>query len=218
MKLYAAALAAVSVLLASRAVYSQSATFSVDFTNSKLVPAHWQIQIDENGAGQFAAEGGTPFTADNNVILAGPVHRLIQLSPAFTQTIFSTARQRKLFAFPCDSHMKVAFQGTKRLSYNGPEGQGACEFNYSKDKQIQQLGDSLLALETTLIAGAKLEKLLQHDRLGLDRELEVLVSEAKEGNAIELNTIREILTTIANDEQVMDRARRKARQLLPPAS
>ena len=113
--------------------------------------------------------------------------------------------------------MKVAFQGTKRLSYSGPEGNGACEFNYSKDKQIQALGDSLMAVENTLLYGARLEKLLQHDRLGLDKEMESLAMAAHDGSAIEVGAIREILTRIASDEQVLERARRKARLLLTQA-
>jgi len=110
--------------------------------------------------------------------------------------------------------MKVAFQGTKRLSYSGPEGSGVCEYNYSKDKEIEELGNSLLAVEFTILSGARMEKLLQHDRLGLDEELDGLLTALHEGNAAELCTIRETLTRIASDEQVMDRARRKARLLL----
>jgi hypothetical protein len=110
--------------------------------------------------------------------------------------------------------MKVAFQGLKRLSYSGPEGSGACEYNYSKDKEIEALGNSLMGVEYTIMSGARMEKLLQHDRLGLDQELDNLVSAAHEGNAVELGAIRETLTRIASDEQVMERVRRKARLLL----
>jgi hypothetical protein len=110
--------------------------------------------------------------------------------------------------------MKVAFQGLKRLSYSGPDGSGACEYNYSKDKEIEALGNSLIGVEYTIMSGARMEKLLQHDRLGLDQELDNLASAAHEGNAVELGAIHETLTRIASDEQVMERARRKARLLL----
>jgi hypothetical protein len=110
--------------------------------------------------------------------------------------------------------MRVAFQGTKRLSYLGPDGSGACEFNYSKDKQIQALGDSLMAVENTVLYGARLEKLLHHDRLGLDKEMESLAEAAHDGNAIEMGAIRDTLTRIASDDQVLERARKKARLLL----
>jgi len=196
----------------------QAPVFQIDFTNPQLMPSHWQIKLNPDGTGHFDAEGLGAEGASSTQIQAGEVHRSIQLSPGFTEQVFSTARRRKLFAFPCDSRMKVAFQGTKRLSYSGPEGSGECEFNYSKDKDIQALGDSLLAVEATLLFGARLEKLLVHDRLGLDREMENLVSAAKEGQVVEVGAIRETLSKIATDEQVMDRARKKARLLLSQAN
>ena len=69
--------------------------------------------------------------------------------------------------------MKVAFQGWKTLTYTGPAGQGSCTFNYSRDKEIQALGDPS-AVAQTILEGARLEMLLQHDRLGLDKEMEYL--------------------------------------------
>ena len=209
-----------AVILAGSASCSaqQAAVFQIDFTNAQLMPSHWQIKLNPDGTGQFDAEGMGTEGADSVKIQAGEVHRPIQLSHGFTEQVFATARRRKLFAFPCDSRLKVAFQGTKRLSYSGPEGSGECEFNYSKDKDIQALGDSLMAVEATLIYGARLEKLLVHDRLGLDREMENLVAAAKEGSVLEVGAIRETLTRIATDEQVMDRARKKARLLLAQAN
>jgi hypothetical protein len=192
----------------------QPAVFQIDFTNEQLVPSHWTLKFTADGSGQFDAEGGHPAKQDANTIWAGDVHRAVQLSAAFAEQVFATARMRRLFAFPCESHMKVAFQGLKRLSYSGPEGSGACEYNYSKDKEIEGLGNSLVGVEYTIMSGARMEKLLQHDRLGLDQELENLATAAHEGNAVEMGTIRETLTRIATDEQVMERARKKARLLL----
>jgi hypothetical protein len=195
----------------------QPAEIQIDFTNAQLVPSHWTLKFGEDGSGQFDAEGGHPAKEEANLIWAGDVHRPVQLSASFASQVFATARMRRLFAFPCESHMKVAFQGLKRLSYAGPEGSGACEYNYSKDKEIQALGNSLLGVEFTIMSGARMEKLLQHDRLGLDQELDTLASAAQEKSAVELGAIRETLTRIASDELVMERARRKARLLLTEA-
>jgi hypothetical protein len=195
----------------------QTAVFEIEFTNAQLVPSHWTLKLTPDGSGQFDADGGHPAPQDANVIWVAEVHRPVQLSAALTEQVFATAKLHKLFAFPCESHMKVAFQGTKRLSYSGPEGNGVCEYNYSKDKAIEELGNSLMAVEYTILSGARLEKLLQHDRLGLDQELDNLVNAAKEGNAAEMGTIRDTLTRIASDDQVMERARKKARLLLAQA-
>jgi len=195
----------------------QAAVFEIEFTNAKMVPAHWLIKLNPDGSGRFDAEGGEATGQERDLIMAGAVHRYIQLSSEFTDRVFAIARQRKLFAMNCESHAKVAFQGTKRLSYSGPEGSGACEYNYAKDKEIQSLGDSMLAVESTLMYAARLEKLLHHDRLGLDQEMESLATSAHDGNAIEIGAIRETLARIAGDEQVLERARKKARLLLTQA-
>ena len=53
------------------------------------------------------------------------VNRDVQLSPGFAAAAFQTARQHAWFNQSCESHMKVAFQGWKTLSYTGPDGKGS---------------------------------------------------------------------------------------------
>jgi hypothetical protein len=113
--------------------------------------------------------------------------------------------------------MKVAFQGWKRLSYRGPDGQGSCEYNYSKDKDIQALGDSLVSVAGTILEGARLEMLLQHDRLGLDQETEYLVEALGDGRVQQIGAIQAILERLAEDDSVMERVRKRARALLARA-
>jgi hypothetical protein len=186
----------------------------MDYTNPGLTPSHWVMQLRADGSGQFDSDGAATVVQGARQIEAGDVHRTLHLSKGFLDRVFATARDRKLFDFPCESHMKVAFQGKKRLSYSGPEGTGLCEFNYSKDKQIESLGVSLVGVEMTIVSGARMEKLLQHDKLGLDKELESLAESLHDGNALEVGTIADTLTRIATDDQVLERVRKKARLLL----
>ena len=110
--------------------------------------------------------------------------------------------------------MKVAFQGWKKLSYTGPEGQGSCTFNYSKDKDMQALGDALIGVAETLREGARLEILLQHDPLGLDKEMEYLTEATKDGRMRQTCAIREILERLEGDQEVLERVRKRAHALL----
>jgi len=59
--------------------------------------------------------------------------------------------------------------------------------------------------------------LLQHDPLGLDRETEYLVEAAGDGRAEQIGAIRAILERLADDENVMERVRRRVRVLLAMA-
>ena len=113
--------------------------------------------------------------------------------------------------------MKVAFQGWKKLTYNGPDGAGSCTFNYSKDKQIQTLGESLVAVAGAIVEGARLETLLQHDKLGLDKEMEYLMEATEDGRVQQICTIRGILERLVDDPDVMERVRKHAKLLLARA-
>ena len=212
--LSAALLAPPACFFAPSVAAQQPAHIEVEFHNPNIAPPHWKLTFDEQGRGEFDAEAGPAALQLKGEIALGEIHRPIQLSPEFTAHVFTIAREHKLFAIPCESHLKVAFQGNKHLSYTGPEGSGSCEFNYSKDKTIQELGDEFMAVENTILCGERLEKYLQHDRLGLDKQMEDLYASAQSHSAIEMSAIRDTLDKIASSDQVLERARRKARLLL----
>jgi len=191
--------------------------FQVEFSNPGLTPAHWTLTLHPDGSGHFRSERGGATADGSGEIEAPNVDRDIRLSARFAERVFETAQRHKLFGGDCESHMKVAFQGWKKLRYVGPDGEGVCEFNYSKDKEIQALGDSLVSVATTVLEGARLETLLQHDRLGLDREMEYVAEAAADGRLQQLGCIEEILTRLAEDQGVMERVRKRARALLARA-
>jgi hypothetical protein len=214
----AALLAAVLVLALPVLGQTGSApdpVFQIDFTNPSLVPSHWTLTLHPDGSGHFLSEPGT---AQTSTIEAPAVNRDIQVSAGFAQRVFDTAHKHRLFNEACESHIKqVSFRGWKRLSYSGPDGKGSCVYNYSKDQKIDDFGESLLAVASTIVEGARLELLLQHDRLGLDKEMEYLVEAAGDGRVQELGAIRGILERLATDESVLERVRTRATQLLARA-
>jgi hypothetical protein len=202
-------------LLGTAARAEESSLFEVDFSNPGLVPAQWTLEFRPDGTGHFRTERGAAQAQPG--IEARDVDRDIQLSAQFAAHVFEVAEKKKLFKGGCESHLKVAFQGTKKLTYTGPAGQGTCEFNFSKDQEIQALGDSLVSVATTLIEGARLQALLLHDRLGLDREMQVLVESAADGRAQQICSIRDVLERLAEDPAVLERVKRRARILLTKA-
>jgi len=185
----------------------------VDYSDQELSPSHWTLTLHPDGAGHFSSQMGT--TPDDAKEMDVPdINRDVQLSAAFTSHVFEIAQRHSWFNEECDSHLKVAFQGWKTLAYRGPEGRGSCTFNFSKDKDIQSLADSLEAVAETILEGARLEMLLQHDRLGLDKEMEFLVDAAGNGRAQQICAIRGILVRLAQDDEVLERVRERARLLL----
>jgi len=201
--------------LLSQAPDAKGGVFTADFTNPNISPSHWVLTLRRDGSGHFHAESAKDSTqAKKTGIEVSDEDRDIQLSKEFTSQVFALAQQHNWFNESCESHAKVAFQGWKKITYSGPEGQGSCTFNYSQDKQIQAFGESLIGVAETLHEGARLELLLQHDRLGLDREMEYISDSAKDGRLREIVAIRDILQRLAQDDELLERVRKRARNLL----
>jgi hypothetical protein len=210
--------------LVTSAVDGGGAVVEVDYTNPGLTPSQWVLTLRPDGAGHFWSENGPTGNAKAEQAAepgepppAPAVDRDISVSAEFARHVFDTARDHSFFAMECDGHTKVAFQGWKKLSYRGPDGQGSCGFNYSKNKQIEELGESLVAVAETIVEGSRLDWLLRYDRLGLDHEMEYVVEGAGDGRLQEFGTIRGILERLATDEGVLERVRKRARTLLARA-
>jgi hypothetical protein len=207
-------LALVSMLVSLPAPANSDAVVRMDFSNPGLYPAQWTLVLHPDGSGHFHAEGGNKPSDENGMILPAKVDRDVNLSSDFTGHIFQTVHDKRFLSGKCESHLKVAFQGLKKISYSGPDGQGGCEFNYSSIKEIQELGESLVAVGSTIIEGARLELLLQHDPLGLDKAIQYVVEASDDGRLQQICTIRGILERLQDDPHVLERVRKRARLLL----
>lgn len=185
------------------------------YENPKLQPQKYVVTVNEDGSGHFLSEVGASEKNDPDNVPAGPQDLPIHISAALRQQMFAAARKNKLFAIACDGREKnIAFQGTKTLEYEGPEGKGSCTYNWSKSAQIEKLTDQFEAVAATLEEGAKLQRQYEHGRLSLDQEMEFLEQMAHEGRAIEVENIAPILKTLAGDEAILQRVQRRARALL----
>jgi hypothetical protein len=190
----------------------------VDFSNPGLSPPQWTMTLHPDGSGHFRSQTGkAPKGGQQDMGVPG-VDRDIQVSAAFSERVFGVAQRHNWFNESCESHLKVAFQGWKQFSYTGPQGNGSCTFNYSKDKEIQTLGESLQSVAETILEGARLEMLLRHDHLGLNAEMEFLTKAVGDGRAQQVRTIKEILERLAQDDGVLERVRKQARALLARGS
>jgi hypothetical protein len=218
MKAAGLAIAALLFMAQTQSTKGADSTIQVDFSNPGLSPSQWTMTFQPDGTGHFRSQMGRPPDGGLHVIDTPSIDRDFRVSQAFSKQIFEAAARHKWFNETCESHMKVAFQGWKTFTYTGPQGRGACTFNYSKDKEIEEMGESIEAVAQTLVEGARLELLLQHDRLGLDAEMEFLTDAAEDGRAQQLIAIREILQRLAEDDAVLERVRKRARALLEHAT
>lgn len=199
-----------------------TATITFRFENAQLQPAKYEMTVHADGTGHYVSHAGSAPPDDIADLPARGQEREIRLTAANVQKLFSIAAKEHHFATKCEAAgSKVAFQGTKTLMYEGPDGQGACTYNYSQDQKIQWISTEFIGLSATLEEGRRLNVEHEHGRLALDAELETLETLVHEGQATEVQNIAATLTAITSDEAVMVRARRRAQALLdnaPPAN
>jgi hypothetical protein len=211
------ALLALAPLAHTQQAAAGDPVITVDFSSPAMNPAHWVLVLHPDSSGHFHSDRGVTPSNESQLMDVADVDRDVRLSPDFATHAFEVARRHKWFHQDCESHLKVAFQGWKKISYSGAEGQGSCTFNFSKDKEIAELGDAFVGVAETVREGARLELLLQHDPLGLDQETEYIVDAQKDGRLRQIGVIRDILERLAGDPAVMDRVRKRARALLARA-
>lgn len=186
------------------------------YENPRLQPQKYVLTVQEDGSGHFRSEVSGP--GDGESMSSRAQDRPIHISRELRDAMFAAARKNKLFAFSCeDGGKNIAFQGTKTLEYVGPEGQGSCTYNWSKNAHIDKLTDQFEAIAATLDEGDKLEREYEHGRLSLDSEMEILEQTVHDGRAIEVENIAPILEKLAGDEAVLQRVQRRARTLLQGA-
>jgi hypothetical protein len=185
------------------------------FEHPQLQPARYTIAIDENGTGHFASQPGPVDAYASDEVVPAPVDRDIRIDESLRAGLFSYARAHSFFAARCDkANAGLAFTGNKTLAYTGTDGEGTCRFVWAADPVLQRLTDQLNAVAFTIEIGRRLNVEVQHDRLGLDSELASLQDAIKDQRASDLPNIATELQAIAGDQQVMDRARKRAVALL----
>jgi hypothetical protein len=217
-------LAAVALVLAifqagaPPAAQPATAQMSFVFENPQLDPASYTLLFREDGSGHYQSVPGSA-PADPQGVASVPLSRDIQLQDPLRSTLFQVARTHRFFAITCEApHSHIAFTGKKTISYAGSDGSGECTFNWSRDQQLNELADNLMAVAFTLEEGRRLVVQHQHSRLSLDSELEMLEAAVKGGRALEIENIAPELQSIANDEAVLNRARKRAVALLNGAA
>ena len=191
------------------------------FDHPQLSPNHFEILVDRSGKGSYVSHSEP--NADTSEALSARVRdedlqRTILLSQRTTERIFELAKAARYFNGEFDyTKTKIAFTGKKTLSYKDNKRSFSTTFNWSEDRAVDELQGIFLGISSTLESGARLEHMLQHEKLALNSELASLEQATKNRQTAELQLIAAVLKQIAADDSVMVLARRRAERLLAAA-
>ncbi len=208
---------ALLALIASPSISQQTAgaavvTFTFDFPQSN--PAHYSIAVDAAGHARYECTGKVAEDSEEQ-----PYRAEFEVSAGNRERIFEWAKQAKYFAGKVDSgNSKVAFTGTKILSYQDGQRSFTAKYNYSSVAAILQLTALFQNMAGTLEYGRRLSYYHRYQKLALDEELKHMEAQARNAQLSEIQGVAPVLQEIVEDTSVINVVRARAKGLIEMGS
>jgi hypothetical protein len=183
-------------------------TFTLDFPHSN--PEHYSIAVDAIGHARYACNCKVAEDSEEESYRAE-----FEISARNRERIFEWAKQAQYFAGQVDSgNRKLAFTGTKILSYQDGEKSNTAQYNYSHLEAVRQLTGFFQGMAGTLDYGRRLAYYHRYQKLALDDELKRMEAQAKHNELAEIQGVAPILRKIVGDASVMNVVRARAQELI----
>ncbi len=199
--------------LLSEAGPSAVVTFSVDFPGAD--PAHFALSVSSDTKASYDSR----IDQTSEDVAADTFHFDFQVSNQTRDRIFELAGKADYFTKALDSGKdKIAFTGTKILTYKDASKDTKATYNYSTIPAVQMLSGIFQRLSNTLECGRRLDFDYRYQKLALEAELKRMEAMQKEGDLQDLQAIAPILQKIANDPSLINVSRARAGRLIAVAA
>jgi hypothetical protein len=184
-------------------------TFNLDFPGAD--PTHFAVSVSSDAKASY--DSRTDKTSDD--VAVDTFHLDFQVSNQTRDRIFELAGKADYFAKALDSGKdKIAFTGTKILTYKDAGKDTRATYNYSTIPAVQMLTGIFQNLSNTLECGRRLDFDYRYQKLALEAELKRMETMQKEGDLQDLQAIAPILQKIANDPSLINVSRARAGRLI----
>jgi hypothetical protein len=183
-------------------------TFTLDFPQSN--PEHYSISVDAAGHARYECTGKVTDDSEEQNYRAE-----FEMSAANRERIFEWAKQAKYFSGKIDSgNRKVAFTGTKTLSYRDGGRSNAAEYDYSPLEPVRQLTSLFQNIANTMEYGWRLAYYHRYQKLALDEELKNMEAQARRNELGEIRGVAPVLQEIFEDASVINVVRARAKEMI----
>jgi hypothetical protein len=140
------------------------------------------------------------------------------VTPTCKEKIFRSTKDTNYFAGDFSYKKRVASTGKKTLTYMDSTHHSDTSYDYSENKDIEELTSIFEGISNTVEYGRKLEFKHHYDKLGLEDELKGMEAAQASHSLQQLQLIASTLKSIVEDTSVLNIARRRAERLLAKAS
>ncbi len=172
------------------------------------MPPYYSVAVESTGRTTYYS---TPKSSNSG----DPYTSRFTLSPDTQKRVFDIARQLNYFQGNFDyKKSKIAFTGTKTLSFKNGKEDHQTTYNWSDNLAIQQLTKLFQDISETVEIGRVITEKYRFDKLGVDAEMKKLEQASKDDRVAELQAIQPLLIRISKDTSMMNITRRRADALL----
>ena len=190
-------------------------TITFDLLWEAATPQNYTITVDSSGKASYVSRNPTRQVEGST----DPDYTMeFTISSVTRDRIFLLAKAVDYFHGDFDYKHKVADTGRKTLMYADPARHFQTTYNYSENKNIEQITRIFQGISNTIEHGRTLQFKRRFDKLGLEKELKGMEEMASEGYLAEVQIIAPLLQNIVNDTSVLHIARQRAQRLLEGAS
>ena len=183
-------------------------TFTLNFPQSN--PEDYSISIDSTGHAHYTCTGYVAPGSEPDT------YRFeFEVSPETREKIFALAKQARYFGGNVDSgNRKLAFTGTKILTYHDAQRDHTARYEYSNLAPVRELTDVFQGMAATLEYGRRLAYYHQYQKLALDDELKRMEAQARNNELSEVHCVAPVLQKIVDDASVLNITRARAQELM----
>lgn len=192
-------------------------TITFDLYWEDATPQNYTITVKSSGDTHYVSRDLTrsePASQESDPEYS----RDFTMSPANRDRLFTLAKEANYFHGNFDFKHKVANTGKKTLTYADPVRYFQATFNYSDNKDVEEITRLFQGISATIEHGRKLQFMRRFNKLGLDAELKGMEQMAQEGFLAEIQVIAPVLQSLANDSSVLHIARQRAERILASSS
>ena len=184
-------------------------TFTLDFPNSD--PDHYSIVVRADGRSVYECSATvSPDSTDKDNFRSE-----FEVSPRSLKRIFDLAQKAQYFAAKIDSgNRKLAFTGTKSLTYDDGSRTFSATYNFSSLAAVQELTTLFQNMSNTLEYGRRLAYFHRYQKLALDDELKRMERQARSNELSDVQAVAPVLEEIVADKSVINEVRARAQWLI----
>jgi hypothetical protein len=163
------------------------------------------ITLDSTGAGTF----------DGHKLDEKQNPRALQLSAGTTSQVFALLGQlHNLRSIDLESHKKVANMGQKRLEYRLGDDVNQVTFNYTENREAEELVQILEKVAAVEEHISALEFEMKYDRLGLSEELLQIQTDLRNKRLANPELLVPTLEKIAHDSRFLHLAQVRSQEII----